>query len=153
MSKAKPITGETVGFNKDRGDSVNLMNTPFTIEKQTVTDLPLWKQPELQDLARSFAWPLGTLLLAALVLLGVVRPAFSALSRAPTTGLGQGAQVDTLVSDEPERPPLLSLAENQGAAALSKAHLRLEDARKLTRDNPAAVANIVKAWIGSESPA
>ena len=30
---------------------------------------------------------------------------------------------------------------------------QLEDARKLTRDNPAAVANIVKAWINGEAPA
>jgi len=26
----------------------------------------------------------------------------------------------------------------------------LEEARKLTRDNPAAVANIVKAWVNGE---
>jgi flagellar M-ring protein FliF len=29
----------------------------------------------------------------------------------------------------------------------------IEDARKLTRDNPAAVANIVKSWVNGESPA
>jgi flagellar M-ring protein FliF len=29
----------------------------------------------------------------------------------------------------------------------------LEEARKLTRDNPAAVANIVKTWINGEAPA
>ena len=29
--------------------------------------------------------------------------------------------------------------------------LALEDARKLTRENPAAVASIVKGWINGES--
>jgi flagellar M-ring protein FliF len=29
----------------------------------------------------------------------------------------------------------------------------MEEARKLTRDNPAAVANIVKSWINGEAPA
>jgi flagellar M-ring protein FliF len=29
------LVRETIGFNKDRGDSVNLMNTAFAIEKQT----------------------------------------------------------------------------------------------------------------------
>jgi flagellar M-ring protein FliF len=62
-------------------------------------------------------------------------------------------QVDALLSDAPERPSLLTAVELQDPAAPTKAHLRLEDARKLTRDNPAAVANIVKAWIGSEVPA
>jgi len=153
LEKMTALVRETVGFNKDRGDSVNLMNTPFAVEKQVVTDVPLWRQPELQDLARSFAWPLGTLLLAALVLMGMVRPALKALGQAPAPLLGQGAQVDALVSEEPERPPLLTSAGSQEAAQPTKAHLRLEDARKLTRDNPAAVANIVKAWIGSEAPA
>jgi flagellar M-ring protein FliF len=31
--------------------------------------------------------------------------------------------------------------------------LRLESARKLARENPVAVANIVKGWMGSEAPA
>ena len=153
VEKMTALVRETVGFNKDRGDSVNLMNAPFTIEKPAVNDVPLWRQPELQDLARSFAWPLGTLLLAALVLLGVVRPALKALSQPPVVAPAQGAQLDALVSDEPERPPLLTSNESVDAAAPTKAHLRLEDARRLTRDNPAAVANIVKAWIGSEAPA
>ncbi len=153
VEKMTALVRETVGFNKDRGDSVNLMNAPFTIEKPAVIDVPLWRQPDLQDLARSFAWPLGTLLLAALVLLGVVRPALKALSQPPVVVSAQGAQLDALVSEAPDRPPLLTTSEALDLSAPTRAHLRLEDARKLTRDNPAAVANIVKAWIGSEAPA
>ena len=153
VEKMTALVRETVGFNKDRGDSVNLMNAPFTIEKPAVNEVPLWRQPDLQDLARSFAWPLGTLLLAALVLLGVVRPALKALSQPPVVVSAQGAQLDALVSEEPDRPPLLTTTEALDPSAPTRAHLRLEDARKLTRDNPAAVANIVKAWIGSEAPA
>ena len=36
---------------------------------------------------------------------------------------------------------------------VTQGELALEDARKLTRDNPAAVANIVKAWMNGEAPA
>jgi flagellar M-ring protein FliF len=38
-------------------------------------------------------------------------------------------------------------------AEISPADMALEEARKLTRDNPAAVANIVKTWINGEAPA
>jgi len=153
LEKLTALVRETIGFNKDRGDSVNLMNTPFAIEKQTVTELPLWQQPQLQDLARSLAWPVGTLLLAALVLMGLVRPALKALAQAPVMAPLQGGQLDAMVADETERPPLLTSNASKDPAGPTQAHLRLEDARKLTRDNPAAVANIVKAWIGSEAPA
>ena len=166
VEKMTALVRETIGFNKDRGDSVNLMNVPFATEKQTQIELPLWKQPELRDLARSLAWPVGTLLFAALVLLGVVRPALKALSSSQGSagaaasaagaqeGLGQAGQIDALLSEEPARPPLLgSSSPTESAAPPSSAQLRLEDARKLTRENPAAVANIVKAWMGSEAPA
>ena len=153
IEKLTALVRETVGFNKDRGDSVNLMNTPFAIEKQTVTEVPLWQQPELQDLARSLAWPLGTLLLAALVLLGLVRPALKALGQPAVVAPTPGGQLDAVVADETDRPPLLSSNLAKEPEGPTQAHLRLEDARKLTRDNPAAVANIVKAWMGSEAPA
>ena len=176
MEKMTALVRETIGFNKDRGDSVNLMNAPFATEKQAIVELPLWRQPELQDMARSFAWPVGTFLLAALLLLGVVRPAMKALAQGGVSGARQGAQLDALESEELARSNLLTgpggnVIEGQpggvsGAQAalghnasglpavpMSPAQQRLEEARKLTRDNPAAVANIVKSWIGSEAPA
>jgi len=63
------------------------------------------------------------------------------------------AQLDALVADEADRPPLLTHAPGQAEPAPSEAQLRLEEARRLARENPVAVANIVKDWIGSEAPA
>ncbi len=40
------LVRETIGFNRERGDSVNLMNTPFQVTAVPTTDIPLWKQPE-----------------------------------------------------------------------------------------------------------
>lgn len=153
IEKLTALVRETVGFNKERGDSVNLLNTPFNNEKLSIPDVPLWKQPELRDMAQSLAWPVGTLLLAGLVLMGLVRPAINALARAPLGGPAAGAQINALVSDATERPPILPVAQTPASLPMPASQLRLEDARKLTRDNPAAVANIVKEWMGSEAPA
>ena len=156
IEKMTALVRESVGFNKDRGDSVNLVNAAFAPEKNDFVDVPLWRQPEVLDLARSFAWPVGTLALAALVLLGVVRPAMKSLAQPRTTPVAEvdanASQLDAIEADQPERPQLAAPAapEHIGPTA---SELRLEDARKLTRDNPAAVANIVKAWINGEAPA
>jgi flagellar M-ring protein FliF len=48
---------------------------------------------------------------------------------------------------------LAAPAKSPESVAPTQAQLALEDARKLTRDNPAAVANIVKSWINNEVPA
>ena len=154
LEKLTALVRETIGFNKDRGDSVNLINEPFAVEKVVLTELPIWKQPEVQDLIRSLAWPLGTLLFGALVLMGAIRPALRALAQPPKIYIDKPAgQLDALEAEEPERPQLAAPAPASVLPAASPAELALQDARKLTRDNPAAVANIVKTWINGEAPA
>ena len=147
------LVRETIGFSQDRGDSVNLMNAPFVIDKPVEVEVPLWRQPELLDLARSLAWPVGTLLLAALVLLGFIRPAIKTLAKPIEVAPLAANQIDAIEGEEPERPLLAAPATSVVALGPTAAELALEDARKLTRDNPAAVANIVKSWMNNEAPA
>jgi flagellar M-ring protein FliF len=111
VEKMTALVREAVGFSKDRGDSVNLLNAAFAPEKVEVVDVPLWRQPDIQDLARSFAWPLGTLLFAGLVLMGVIRPAMKAMAQTPVPAPSAASnvrinQLDALESDTPERPQL-----------------------------------------------
>ncbi len=156
MEKFTALVRETVGFNKDRGDSVNVVNATFAAEKIDLGDVPEWRRPETVEIARSLAWPLGTLALAALVLFGIIRPAMKTLNAPPATELAAGdpmrAQLDAIEGEQPERPRL-SRPEAADDGLPTPAEQRLEDARKLTRDNPAAVANIVKTWINGEASA
>ena len=145
------LVREAVGFNKDRGDSVNLMNSPFASEKVEVVDLPMWRQPAAMDLVQTLAWPLGTLALAALVLLGFVKPAFKTL--AANRPRGRELQLDAMEEEEPERPQLAAPKAHNEPPVISASEQRMEEARQLTRDNPAAVANIVKTWINGEAAA
>ena len=64
-------------------------------------------------------------------------------------GRAPGAQVDALVADNPDRPalPTPEARVDAGPAAPTPEQLRLEEARKLARDNPIAVANIVRDWM------
>lgn len=155
LEKLTSLVRETVGFNKERGDSVNVVTAAFTKEKVTVEALPMWQQPALLDLARSLAWPVGTLLFGALVLLGVIRPAMKVMAQSGAVVKAERmGQLDAVEADEPERPLLAAPgASSSQLSELSVADMALEDARKLTRDNPAAVANIVKTWINGEAPA
>lgn len=143
------LVRETIGYNKERGDSVNLMNTPFQITAPAASDLPLWKQPEMVDLAKSFAWPVGMVLFAALVLLGLVRPAL----KAPKVVATERAtpKVDALEADMPERPALPAPVVRDENTPVTPEQLRLEQARALARENPVAVANIVKSWVNGEN--
>lgn len=151
LEKMTALVRETIGFSQDRGDSVNLMNTPFLVDATPVVDLPLWKQPETLDLARSLALPLGGALFAALVVLGLVRPGLKALGTPRTTAALPGGQLDALETDELQRPALPA-PQNPQDLAPTPEQLRLEEARVLARNNPVAVASIVKNWVnGSDA--
>lgn len=149
LAQMTALVRETVGYNKDRGDSVNLMNAPFQPATVVADDTPLWKQPETVELARNLAWPLGMSLFAAMVLLGLVRPALKALGQPKAIPMA-GAQLDAVEADTPERPALPAPAKQDQQAVATPEQLRLEEARALARSNPVAVANIVKNWVNGD---
>jgi len=144
------LVRETIGYNKERGDSVNLMNAPFLVDEVVSTELPLWRQPEVVELARSLGWPVGISLAVALLLLGLVRPALKARSGADLAAAKlQGGQLSAVASEELERPALAAPVQPQDLQPTAE-QLRLEDARRLARDNPVAVATIIKTWVNGE---
>ena len=146
------LVRETIGFNRERGDSVNLMNTPFQVTAVPTADTPLWKQPEVVDLAKTFAWPVGAVLFAALVLMGLVRPALkgSAPAKATAAKPVAGGQLDALEAETPERPALAAPSRKDEVLPATPEQLRLEDARVLAKENPVAVANILKTWLNGD---
>jgi flagellar M-ring protein FliF len=160
------LVRESIGFSKDRGDSVNLMNAPFQVAVTDTTTLPLWKQPEMLDLARSMAWPVGTFLFGALVLLGFIRPALKSMNAPKVLVPGDagfvaldgptirsGSQLDVAIEDDVVRGALGGPAGQHLLLPPTPEQLRLEDAKALARSNPIAVANIVKEWVSGEAPA
>ena len=146
------LVRETIGFNRDRGDSVNLMNTPFQVEAAPANEVPLWKQPEMIELAKTLAWPVGAVLFAALVLMGLVRPALKGgvEPAKPRAIPAAGGKLDALESETPERPALPAPAGKNEVLPATPEQLRLEEARVLAKENPVAVANILKTWLNGE---
>ena len=145
------LVRETIGFNKERGDSVNLMNTPFLSSETPAPAVPLWKQPETIELAKTFAWPLGAVLFAALVLLGLVRPALKGTAKPAEAVPVAGGQLSALEADEPDRPALPAPTKNDEVVEVTPEQLRLEEARVLAKANPVAVANILKTWVHGDA--
>ena len=141
IEKLSALVREAIGFNKERGDSVKVINAPFRVEPAgTTRETPFWKSPELIDLIRAAALPAGLALVAVLVFFGLLRPAVkSAFVARPPQLSGPGGRIDALVDDETPYPPQLA----------APAYLRqIEGAKALAKDNPAAVAGIVRGWVG-----
>ena len=139
LEKLTTLVRETIGFSQDRGDSVKVINAPFKVEKVTPTDIPLWKQPETIDLLRTMAIPGALTLLALIVVFGAIRPALKAVESSRPAPM-----LDAVIDDAQTLP-----GEQQALPALEAPQLdkRLEDARALAKENPGAVAAIVRGWV------
>lgn len=135
------LVRETVGYSADRGDSVNLVSAPFMGNAPAPAELPLWKDPEMQAMAKSLGVPIALALFGALVLLGLVRPLLKSRKAAP------GSQLNAIEGEALDRPALPAPATD---LTPTKEQVRMDQARALAKQNPIAVANIVKTWINGE---
>jgi flagellar M-ring protein FliF len=136
------LVRETVGYSAERGDSVNLVSTPF-VQDEVPADVPLWRQPEVLDMARSLGVPIGLALFGAILLLGLVRPMLKGRKTAAV-----GGQLNAIEGEQLDRPALAAPALDLSP---TQEQVRLEQARQLAKQNPIAVANIVKTWINGEA--
>jgi flagellar M-ring protein FliF len=145
VEKLTALVQEAIGFNKERGDSVKLINVPFKADAIPKPEaLPIWKQDWLIDLVRSGATPAALVLVAMMFVFGFVRPALKAALPSPAA-TAAGGQLNVVADD----PVALSGA---GAPMLEapRGDERLATARQVAKDNPVAVANIVRGWVEGE---
>ena len=148
LAQMTALVRETIGFSQDRGDSVNVVNAAFNVNQSTEVEPAVWwMQAENHELARSLAWPLGLVAVGLLVFLGLVRPAFKLMTTQNTTVVAAPPQLNAVLNETPERPGL-----PMPAGQVEPEVLRLEDAKRLAKENPMAVANIVKGWVNGEVP-
>ncbi len=133
------LVKEAMGFNAERGDSVNVVNTPFaSAEQEALPEPPFWKNPEYADYL-SIAQTAGKYLLMALALFilyqRVLKPLLKKLSEAARP------------------PPPSQNPQLQHAMAALPGQRNYEEnltrAQKLASEDPRVVANIVKTWVAS----
>jgi flagellar M-ring protein FliF len=111
-------------------------------------------------MVRTLALPVGLALLALIVVFGAIRPALRAA--APEAA---SERIDAVVDDPNALPALGDGTTGAGHkpgeagghalpapdAAPDPVQIKLEEARKLARENPAAVANIMRSWVSKDA--
>lgn len=150
LDRLTELVKEAIGSNADRGDSVKLVTAPFIVDKSEPVEEPLWKQPWLIDFARSAIVPLAFVAIALIATFGMVRPAIRAAAppAPPEPEEAPPQKLDETVSDE-----VVLLGGGDGIPRLeAPIHSeKLLRARGLARENPVAVANIVRDWMTGET--
>ncbi len=146
LDKLNSLVRESIGFKDDRGDSVKVINAPFKVEEVPADTTPLWQKPEALDLARGAGVPIALVLVALILVFGLIRPAFKAMKPAANP---RGGKLDAVVSDVESLPaPGAGTPMRIETSAVSP---HLDGARAFAKENPTAVANIVRGWVNGDA--
>ena len=143
IEKLTALAQEAVGFKKERGDSVRVESLVFrTAPKVDDTPTPIYKQPWLIDLLKVGGVPGALTLMALMLLFGVIRPA---LRPDPPPPPPPEPVLDAVVDD----PEPLPGEEEAALLALEgpRVEKQLNEAREMARENPLAVANLLRNWM------
>jgi flagellar M-ring protein FliF len=137
MANVNALVREAMGFSKERGDSINVVNAAFsTTELAAAEPLPVWKQPDAIALGKEVGKALLFLLLTLILVFGVLRPAIK------TIGAPVKVALPALPPAAPP-PPQLPAEETRALTAI-------DQVREIAKTDPATVANVVKAWVGEQ---
>lgn len=144
LEQLTALVQQGIGFSAERGDIVKVINAPFRADPAPAAeDVPLWKQAWLIDLLKTAAAPAALALVALLVLNKLIRPTMAALL-APPPPPPPGSALNEVVEDAPAAPPPLLQPPSPN-------NDRVNAARALAKQNPAAVAHIVRTMVNGEA--
>nr|WP_314861737.1 flagellar basal-body MS-ring/collar protein FliF [uncultured Undibacterium sp.] len=155
------LVREAMGYNKERGDTLNVVNSPFaTPEKIKAEDIPLWKQPDAIQTAKE----VGKYLVGALLLLylffGYLKPTLNKLTGKDPKSLRKEKEQEeqeareAAAKAEEEEAAIVNLnnqaLDAQGKQQLSSYEINMDMAKQLASSDPKIVANVIKAWVSNE---
>ncbi|MBT0722889.1 flagellar M-ring protein FliF [Rosenbergiella sp. S61] len=143
MSQITSLVKQAMGYTEARGDSVNVVNTPFTAHEFADDALPWWQQSQWISLATQALRWLVVIIIATVLYRKIVSPAFSQFKQT----------LNSPVIDTPKEPSVVDPTINEAAR---KAQLRINSEqmsqriRTMSENEPQVVALVIRDWMGNE---
>ena len=156
LERLRILVQDAVGYSALRGDSVNVVNTPFVPEQPIVTeDVPLWEQEWIWDIVKQVMAAVFVLVLV----FGILRPILKNLASAGTAGNVAGLGAAGEVSAELEgldggdfSSDSVTFGSDDGLLPTPNESFdyQLNAIRSMVAEDPARVAQAVKQWVGDD---
>ena len=154
LARFTRLVQDSVGFDASRGDSVSVINTPFSTELgEELIEIPFYTQPWFWDVVKQV---LGVLFILVLVF-GVLRPVLNNITGAGRgQGDGRGGDVELgemggLGGDLAEDRVSLGGPQSILLPSPSEGYdAQLNAIKSLVAEDPGRVAQVVKEWINAD---
>ncbi|PHM61066.1 flagellar basal-body MS-ring/collar protein FliF [Xenorhabdus ishibashii] len=148
LSQIEALTREAMGFSADRGDSLNVVNTPFNNTTEVIEPLPFWQHPALlEKLLEAGRWLL-LVLVAWLLWRKMIVPQIAkkrAAEKAALTAQKNPPKQQTETNAELDEKMRRKLARQRVNVELQSQRLR-----ELAEKDPRVVALVIRQWMSNE---
>ncbi|WP_338805060.1 flagellar basal-body MS-ring/collar protein FliF [Xenorhabdus griffiniae] len=148
LSQIEALTREAMGFSADRGDSLNVVNTPFNDTTEVIEPLPFWQHPALlEKLLEAGRWLL-LVLVAWLLWRKMVVPQIAkkrAAEKAALKAQKNPPRQQTETNAELDEKMRRKLARQRVNVELQSQRLR-----ELAEKDPRVVALVIRQWMSNE---
>ena len=146
LKQINDLVREAMGFSKERGDTLSIANSPFTVSEKNDTELPIWKDPENISYIKEIVKYLLLAGIVAFLYLKVIQPTLKAMFPSPE-------EREAAASAEGVAGALghITIAGEEGEDNVKINHYaaKVQKARDIAEADPKAVANIIKDWMGT----
>lgn len=150
MKQIEALTREAMGFSEKRGDSLNVVNSPFNSSDESGGALPFWQQQVFIDQLLAAGRWLLVLLVAWLLWRKAVRPQLTRRAEAVKT-VQQQAQAREEVEDAVEvRLSKDEQLQQRRANQRLGAEVMSQRIREMSDNDPRVVALVIRQWINND---
>lgn len=156
LERLRILVQDSVGFSARRGDSVNVVNTPFVVEEpMVVEDVPIWKEDWVWEVVRQTMAAVFVLVLVFGILRPILRNLASAGTAGNVAGLGAAGEVAAELegldgSDFSADSVTFGSDDDLLPTPNESFDYQLNAIRSMVAEDPARVAQAVKQWVGNE---
>lgn len=149
LTQINALVKEAMGYSQTRGDTLNVVNAAFTApEPETITEVPLWKQPDNIALAKELGRYLLLGMIALFIMFKILKPVMRQL--ASPRALVAGGSLEIPVDGE-AGPGTAALGAPGAAGARPAGELVVQNGilsvRQIAKQDPKMVANVVRTWV------
>lgn len=152
LKQIESLTREAMGFSETRGDTLNVVNSPFSaVADDTLDNQPFWKSEKFFDLLLSAGRWLLVLLVAWLLWRKAIRP----LIAQRTEAIKQANEIQQ-ARKEAEEPAVTVHLTRDEQVQQRKMNQRLgveimsQRVRDLSDSDPRVVALVIRQWMSNE---
>ena len=151
MKQIENLTREAMGYSEKRGDTLNVVNSPFNPVEDTFGELPFWQQQSfIEQMLAAGRWLL-VLIVAWILWRKAVRPQFTRRAQE-----AKALQEQTMLRQETHEAVEVRLSKDEQqqqrrANQRMGAEVMSQRIREMSDNDPRVVALVIRQWMSNEN--